>query len=200
MNDLTYDMDSSPSDGGRHARGRGASHTDDIESYHACEHNAVSMRDLPMLKESRRYMMEKLRRLGGPGTGEERRMLRDNLSIINGDIAQLEAQQREGGGGMPHGMKGPMDSMRDNPRQSFPSGRVDTMIDREVGSIGEDIDRLELGRGEGSRMSRGMGGPARRGERGDYSDEESEYQPHGARRGQYESTAGHGRYSRHSRR
>ena len=212
MNDLMDDMEIGPSDGNRHAgsrraRDRGASPTDDIldsvESHHDFERNAVAIGDLAMLRESRNYMMEKWRNVGGPGTGEERKRLRDNLIAINGDIAELEDGERERGG-VPYGMKDPMDSMHSNSRQSYyqggsyQEGIVGTMNDvfHYPGESSRRGERGDYSDEESKQPRHGSGHRQHRSTAGRDSDEESEYQPHGSSRSQHQSTAGRGRHSR----
>ena len=261
MTDLMDDMELGPRGGGRRAGGRKASHMDDLsdgvesDSYggHAggrhldFERNAVSIRDLPMLKESRAFMMEKMRSLGRGGSVEERRMLQENFDMITEDIAGLEEEQREGGK-MPRGMGGPMDGRGSNPRQTRTGGRgtqdirheqheghkhvfsdhghrhvlselpalkderagrmkelkecaktgdeiMCEMMEHDIEVVTGIIDRLESEKRQGGKVPRGTGAPTRRGEQGDYSDDESEYQPRGSRRGQPESAARRGRHS-----
>lgn len=182
--------------------------------------NALSMNDLPTLRESRAYMMETLKTLR---SGEERRRLRDNFDMITEDIARLESEQRETGS-KPRGMGGSMHRMDSNPRggraggQSMSyleksdlatlkqshaetkeslrrlskdgTGKQRRILEQGLRMIEEDIARIEYQHRESNKMPRGTGAPTRRWGQEDYSDEESDFQPRGSHRGYRESAAG----------
>ncbi|CAF9921609.1 MAG: hypothetical protein ALECFALPRED_001839 [Alectoria fallacina] len=115
------------------AGGRGTSHIgamlDDMESdprqggagggAHDYERSHLTVRDLPMLKERRAYMMEGMK---NARNGEERRTLQVKFNMMTEDIARHEYERRESGK-MPRGMGGLVAGTASNSRQSRTGGR-----------------------------------------------------------------------------
>ena len=118
------DMESDPHQGG--AGGRA----------HGYERSHLTMQDLPMLKETRAYMMEGTK---NARSGEERRTLQVKFNMMAEDIARLEYERRESGK-MPRGMGGPVAGTGSNSRQSRAGGRGP----REMGGELHDDRRKPL--------------------------------------------------------